>query len=162
MCCKATFIFLLLRRSICRHLEDPINPIYHSNHLHLFHIHLLANPKNPGSSAKIVKQLQLKRLPKRPGQSLWLAVTHQFWWEFWAPWCGPCWMIEPVIAELAREYAGKISRNKLNTDDSPNNATQFGIRSIPIIMFFKNGEECIIGAVPKSSLAASIEKYIDN
>lgn len=84
--------------------------------------------------------------------------------EFWAPWCGPCQMIEPVIAELAREYAGKISCYKLNTDDSPNIATQLGIRSIPTMLFFKNGEkkESIIGAVPKSTLAACIEKYIDN
>ncbi|MBA0595832.1 thioredoxin M-type, chloroplastic [Gossypium raimondii] len=84
--------------------------------------------------------------------------------EFWAPWCGPCRMIEPVIADLAKEYAGKIACYKLNTDESPNIATEFGIRSIPTMLFFKNGEkkESIIGAVPKSTLAASIDKYVDS
>ncbi|XP_050364599.1 thioredoxin M-type, chloroplastic-like [Argentina anserina] len=83
--------------------------------------------------------------------------------EFWAPWCGPCRMIAPVIDELAKEYAGKISCYKLNTDDSPNTATQYGIRSIPTVLFFKGGEkkESVIGAVPKSTLSATIEKYVD-
>ena len=72
-------------------------------------------------------------------------------------------MIEPIIAELAKEYAGKIVCNKLNTDESPNIATQYGIRSIPTVLFFKDGEkkESVIGAVPKSTLAATIDKYVD-
>ena len=84
--------------------------------------------------------------------------------EFWAPWCGPCRMIAPAIDELAKEYAGKIACFKLNTDDSPNIATQYGIRSIPTVLFFKNGEkkESIIGAVPKSTLSATVEKYVDS
>ncbi|PON99710.1 Thioredoxin [Trema orientale] len=83
--------------------------------------------------------------------------------EFWAPWCGPCRMIAPVIDELAKEYSGKINCYKLNTDDSPNIATQYGIRSIPTVLFFKNGEkkESVIGAVPKSTLSATIEKYVE-
>ncbi|XP_054788612.1 thioredoxin M-type, chloroplastic-like [Prosopis cineraria] len=83
--------------------------------------------------------------------------------EFWAPWCGPCRMIAPVIDELAKEYAGKIACYKLNTDDSPNIPTQYGIRSIPTVLFFKNGEkkESVIGAVPKSTLSATLEKYLD-
>ncbi|KAF4381366.1 hypothetical protein G4B88_030273 [Cannabis sativa] len=83
--------------------------------------------------------------------------------EFWAPWCGPCRMIAPVIDELAKEYSGKIGCFKLNTDDSPNIATKYGIRSIPTVIFFKNGEkkESVIGAVPKSTLSATIEKYVE-
>ncbi|PSS31754.1 Thioredoxin M-type Md like [Actinidia chinensis var. chinensis] len=84
--------------------------------------------------------------------------------EFWAPWCGPCRMIAPVVDELAKEYAGKILCCKLNTDDCPNIATQYGIRSIPTVLFFKNGErkESIIGAVPKSTLTTTIEKYLES
>ncbi|XP_057469585.1 thioredoxin M-type, chloroplastic-like [Actinidia eriantha] len=84
--------------------------------------------------------------------------------EFWAPWCGPCRMISPVVDELAKEYAGKILCCKLNTDDCPNIATQYGIRSIPTVLFFKNGErkESIIGAVPKSTLTTTIEKYLES
>lgn len=83
--------------------------------------------------------------------------------EFWAPWCGPCRMIAPVVDELAKEYTGKITCFKLNTDDCPSIATQYGIRSIPTVLFFKNGErkESIIGAVPKSTLTATIEKYLE-
>ncbi|KAL9356344.1 hypothetical protein Peur_049597 [Populus x canadensis] len=83
--------------------------------------------------------------------------------EFWAPWCGPCRMITPVIDELAAEYAGKIACFKVNTDDCPNIASQYAIRSIPTVLMFKNGEkkEGVIGAVPKATLAAAIEKYVE-
>ncbi|KAK9219855.1 hypothetical protein WN943_008502 [Citrus x changshan-huyou] len=83
--------------------------------------------------------------------------------EFWAPWCGPCRMIAPAIEELAKEYAGKVACFKLNTDDSPNIATKYGIRSIPTVLFFKNGEkkESIIGAVPKSTLSSTLDKYVE-
>nr|P07591.2 RecName: Full=Thioredoxin M-type, chloroplastic; Short=Trx-M; Contains: RecName: Full=Thioredoxin M-type Mc; Contains: RecName: Full=Thioredoxin M-type Md; Flags: Precursor [Spinacia oleracea]CAA35826.1 unnamed protein product [Spinacia oleracea] len=82
--------------------------------------------------------------------------------DFWAPWCGPCKLIAPVIDELAKEYSGKIAVYKLNTDEAPGIATQYNIRSIPTVLFFKNGErkESIIGAVPKSTLTDSIEKYL--
>ena len=82
--------------------------------------------------------------------------------EFWAPWCGPCRMIAPVIDELAKDYAGKIMCCKVNTDDSPNVASTYGIRSNPTVLIFKGGEkkESVIGAVPKSTLTTLIDKYI--
>ncbi|KAA8526837.1 hypothetical protein F0562_008934 [Nyssa sinensis] len=61
--------------------------------------------------------------------------------EFWAPWCGPCRMIHPVIDELAKQYTGKLKCYKVNTDESPSIATRYGIRSIPTVMIFKNGEK---------------------
>ncbi|KAJ8771649.1 hypothetical protein K2173_026826 [Erythroxylum novogranatense] len=83
--------------------------------------------------------------------------------EFWAPWCGPCRMIAPVIEELAKDYAGKIACYKVNTDDCPNIATKYSIRSIPTVLFFKKGErkESVIGAVPKTTLSGAIEKYVE-
>ncbi|XP_057451397.1 uncharacterized protein LOC130743248 [Lotus japonicus] len=82
--------------------------------------------------------------------------------EFWAPWCGPCRMIHPVIDELAKEYAGKLKCYKLNTDESPSTATRYGIRSIPTVIIFKDGEkkDAVIGAVPKTTLISSIEKFL--
>ncbi|KAI3427560.1 Thioredoxin domain-containing protein [Psidium guajava] len=82
--------------------------------------------------------------------------------EFWAPWCGPCRMIHPVIDELAKQYAGKLKCYKVNTDESPSIATRYGIRSIPTVMIFKSGEkkDAVIGAVPKSTLTTSIEKFL--
>jgi len=82
--------------------------------------------------------------------------------DFWAPWCGPCRMIAPLVDELAIEYEGKIKAYKLNTDESPGVALEYGIRSIPTVMLFKDGskQETIIGAVPKSTLSATIEKFI--
>ncbi|KAL8144143.1 hypothetical protein V2J09_017175 [Rumex salicifolius] len=82
--------------------------------------------------------------------------------EFWAPWCGPCRMIHPIIDELAKEYAGKLKCFKVNTDESPSIATRYGIRSIPTVLIFKKGEkkDSVIGAVPKSTLTTSIEKFL--
>ena len=82
--------------------------------------------------------------------------------EYWAPWCGPCRMILPVIDELSKQYAGKLKCYKVNTDDNPTIATRYGIRSIPTVMIFKNGEkkDTVIGAVPKSTLTTCIERFL--
>jgi len=82
--------------------------------------------------------------------------------DFWAPWCGPCRMVAPIVEEIASDFEGKIKVFKLNTDENPNVASQYGIRSIPTLMVFKGGEkvDTVVGAVPKSTLAATISKYI--
>lgn len=82
--------------------------------------------------------------------------------DFWAPWCGPCKSIAPVLEEIAEEYAGKVKITKLNVDDNPNTPTQYSVRGIPNIVFFKSGEvvEQIVGAVPKEQIVAAIEKVI--
>ncbi|KAM7511172.1 hypothetical protein LguiB_010047 [Lonicera macranthoides] len=82
--------------------------------------------------------------------------------KFWAPQCSPCGMIEPILDELAKEYAGKILCYKLNTEDCPTIASQYEIKSIPTVVLFKDGEkkEFVIGAVPKSALTAAIEKCL--
>lgn len=82
--------------------------------------------------------------------------------EFWASWCGPCKMIDPIVGKLSKEYEGKLKCYKLNTDENPDIATQFGIRSIPTMMIFKNGEkkDAVIGAVPESTLVTCIDKYV--
>lgn len=82
--------------------------------------------------------------------------------DFWAPWCGPCKMIAPLIDEIAGEYAGRVKCVKLNTDESPGVATEYGVRSIPTVMIFKGGKkmETVIGAVPKSTLTQSLDKFL--
>ncbi|KAJ6835395.1 uncharacterized protein M6B38_331215 [Iris pallida] len=83
--------------------------------------------------------------------------------DFWAPSCGPCKIVAPVMDELAKDYAGKIACYKINTDDNLKMASQHGIRSIPTILFFKKGElmEGITGAVKKNALCAVIDKYLE-
>jgi len=82
--------------------------------------------------------------------------------DFWAPWCGPCKMIAPMVDEIAQEYQGKAKAVKINTDASPNTASKYGVRSIPTVMIFKDGNrvETIIGAVPKSTLTGALTKFL--
>ena len=81
--------------------------------------------------------------------------------DFWAPWSGPCRLIAPIIDELAAAYGDTLRVVRLNTDENPTVATENGIRSIPTVMIFKNGQkmDAVIGAVPKSTLVQTIDKY---
>ncbi|MFN3926768.1 MAG: thioredoxin [Pseudanabaenaceae cyanobacterium] len=82
--------------------------------------------------------------------------------DFWAPWCGPCRMVAPVVDEIAEQYYGRVKVVKLNTDENPGIAGQYNIRSIPTLMIFKNGQrvEQVVGAVPKATLASTLEKFL--
>jgi thioredoxin 1 len=79
--------------------------------------------------------------------------------DFWAPWCGPCRMIAPVIEQLAAENTGSVKIGKLNIDDSPGAAQNYGVSSIPTLMIFKNGEvvERFIGVQPKARLQEALD-----
>ena len=82
--------------------------------------------------------------------------------DFWAEWCGPCRMIGPVVEELSTEYADKALISKCNVDEQGEVAAQFGIRSIPTILFFKDGElaDRVVGAVPKSALKEKLDALL--
>jgi thioredoxin 1 len=82
--------------------------------------------------------------------------------DFWAPWCGPCRMVAPVVDEIANQYIGQVKVVKINTDENPNTASQYGIRSIPTLMIFKGGQrvDMVVGAIPKTTLATTLEKYL--
>ncbi|MGM0645029.1 MAG: thioredoxin [Thermodesulfobacteriota bacterium] len=74
--------------------------------------------------------------------------------DFWAPWCGPCRAIAPVIEEMAKEYTGRVKIMKMNVDENPTSPNKYGIRAIPTLILFKNGEvvEQLTGAVSKASI----------
>ncbi len=82
--------------------------------------------------------------------------------DFWAEWCGPCRMIGPIVEELSKEYADTAVIGKLNVDNNPEVSTEFGVRSIPTILFFKGGKlvDKQVGVVPKSVLEGKIKLYL--
>ncbi len=82
--------------------------------------------------------------------------------DFWAEWCGPCRMVAPILEELAVEYEGQITVTKLNVDENQGTAARFGIRSIPTILFFKDGSQVdqVIGALPKSAFKSKVQLHV--
>lgn len=82
--------------------------------------------------------------------------------DFWAEWCGPCRMVGPIVEEVANDYADRAVVGKLNVDNNPNVAMKYGVRSIPTILFIKNGEvvDRQVGAVPKSVLVQKLESHM--
>ena len=82
--------------------------------------------------------------------------------DFWAPWCGPCKAIAPILDELAGEYAGRLKVVKVNVDDNPLTSSRFGVRGIPNLLIIKGGEvkQQIVGAVPKAQLVKAVDTAI--
>ena len=82
--------------------------------------------------------------------------------DFWAPWCGPCRMLAPVVEEIAKEYAGKVRVGKLNTDDHPNAASRYKIAAIPTLLFFKGGKvvEQLVGVHSKADIKKTLDTLV--
>jgi thioredoxin 1 len=82
--------------------------------------------------------------------------------DFWAAWCGPCRMVAPIVEQLAGEYSGRLKVGKLDVDSNQRTASRFNIRSIPSILFFKDGQlvDTVVGAVPKPALERKIQEHI--
>ncbi|MGI6681400.1 MAG: thioredoxin [Bdellovibrionota bacterium] len=83
--------------------------------------------------------------------------------DFWAPWCGPCKMITPILEEISAEYEGKVKVCKINVDDHKENASKYNVRGIPNLILFNNGEmiDQIVGAVPKEIIKEMIDKHLE-
>src|SRR6266404_2721467 len=82
--------------------------------------------------------------------------------DFWAEWCRPCHMLAPTVAEIAQDYAGKLKVTKLNVDEAMNSSTRYGIRGIPTLLVFKDGQvvEQIVGAVPKDQITKALDRHL--
>ena len=82
--------------------------------------------------------------------------------DFWAPWCGPCRMVSPIIEQLSREYSGKVAFGKVNVDENQKIAASFGIQSIPTLMIFRNGKavDVMVGALPKAQIEMKLKQQI--
>ena len=84
--------------------------------------------------------------------------------DFWAPWCGPCRMVSPIIEQLSREYSGKVAFGKVNVDENQKIAASFGIQSIPTLMIFRNGKavDVMVGALPKAQIEMKLKQQISS
>jgi thioredoxin 1 len=93
-----------------------------------------------------------------------LKADHPVLVDFWAEWCGPCKMIAPILDDIAKEYGGKLKVAKLNIDDNPATPQRYGVRGIPTLILFKNGEveATKVGALAKSQLAAFLDSNLDS
>jgi thioredoxin 1 len=82
--------------------------------------------------------------------------------DFWAPWCGPCRMVAPVVEEISNDYSGRVKVGKMNTDDNPNVPSRYGIMSIPTLLLFKNGQIAgrLVGAVPKKEFEKMLNENL--
>ena len=82
--------------------------------------------------------------------------------DLWAPWCGPCRMVAPVVEKLSEKYSGRFKFCKVNVDENPKTATAYRVMSIPMLMFFKNGQavDTVIGAVPEQTLQSKIDSLL--
>ena len=102
----------------------------------------------------------VKELSDQDFQAEVLQATGPVLVDFWAPWCGPCRMIAPIVEELAKENGDSLKVTKVNVDNSPQTATSYGVSSIPTLMIFKNGEvaDRFVGVQPKKRLQEAIEQ----
>ncbi len=135
-------------------LDKPELPCQvYNNHLKII---LNSSPRRDNMASDKVQQLNDAEFDSAIGSEQPTLV------DFWAPWCGPCKAIGPVVEELADEYEGKISIAKMNVDDNPVTPGKFGIRAIPTLILFKGGEvvDQITGAVGKTQLVDLINKAL--
>jgi thioredoxin 1 len=101
-------------------------------------------------------------LTEKDFQSEVLSSTGVVLVDFWAPWCGPCRMVAPILEQIEQEYGGSVKIVKVNVDENPGLAGQYGIQSIPTMIIFKNGRkvEQFVGALPKPVLKSKVEQWV--